>query len=300
MFALKVLVITIIAASSVAQSEGDLNSVIELQNKKLDSILETLHSDFQINTKERFWTHKQQTERMIQAGQDQKAKEYLNAVQLATLVQSLRYAILRKTISATKDIINRRFVQNGQGFVDSSVGVVVLPQMVPVIVARAILRAYADGWRFVEPTWSWLHLVIEHYHQTNPEVRQVAIEAYKQRNKFLGESQAALGEHNIALKAAFDQIGIHEANLGPVVSVVDRIIDEAMGCPQCFARESKYFGVGPMFDGDSAVAAAVGQYVDQDLQDAYTDIDGVYTPGLDAQAKVTPEQVDTLMQKILG
>lgn len=302
MLTIKIVLVSIVA-SSVSWAQDDLKTVLDGQNQRLQRIEAQLESDFQTNTKDAFWAHKLRVDRMFQEGRADRAKEVLNMVQLATLVQSLRYAILRKTISATKDIINHRLVESGQGFLDPRGGVVVLPQMLPVIVSRAILRGYADGSRFVDNTWNWLHLVMEFYHDSIPgEVRQIAAQAYRQRSKFLEDTRAAADSYASTLKAALNDIGIHKANSDSIVSVFDRMINEAMQCSSCLSQgpSSDYYQTGPMFADESAVGPAVERFVDQDLQDAFTDIDGVFLPTREAQAKVSSQQVENLRRRILA
>lgn len=293
----------LIGALALIGSLGVRCSEIQAEREKLDALIGQLDEQFVEISKSFFWDKKAIADQLEASGNIKQAGALMSMAQVSTFIESIKYAIRRKSLLVAKEIITERFVESDNGLVDTRGGVVMLKELIPAIVARANLRGYVDVARFSDFMWKWLHKLIEHYAQNeseNPHWRSVAVDSYKRLLNFRHEFQQALDYHKATISKALQQMGIEHSLAVNIVAAIDFIINDTVQCKNCLAGD-EIFGVRQrMFDNDESVKQLIGEQVDPKLSNAYRNYPGVYDVDYEQRSRVTEDEINALMATIMS
>lgn len=280
---LKLVLLVTVVASVSCNSIGELRLRLETELKDLDQ-------NFQL-TSRAFYEKQELAEGLIKSGYGGHASGLMNLAQVATFIETIKYAIRRKSVLVAQEVLSSdRLAQK---------------PLAAAFVSRALLRGYADAGRFTAQILKWLYKIIDKATegQINANIRLAALEALKRNEQFELASEKAASEYEMQIKQTLASMGIDQTEGRFIVSVLDNHMNELLGCSKCRAinRRGDYFNTMPMFDSELDVKKLVESFIDQQLLEAcLNEQNFVYPVSESEQEQVSQEDIQRVLRKVLS
>jgi len=237
--------------------------------EKLQLELDDVEEHFELVKKNYFWKKRNIAADWMQSPQKLRvAKELTDFSQVITLIESIKYSVIKKTLSSVQKMISERFSVLENGSVDTGDGVIIQPGVFKIMVARALARAYIEADRQSEYTWKMLHKMIEyHLPKQDEEIFTImAQQAYRELLQLRSKSLSKHEHYYEVMKSNLSQLQIDRASWKSVVDGLDHLIEVAVGCSTCSTKHPspEFFNTRPLFD-DKDVVEAMESTIESDF-----------------------------------